>query len=487
MPVPGFLTSFADKAQSAFKDSSLSQHLPSSSRTGAPATESGSTQKNVTLGQIQHQLRQLQQNYSTTNPVQKIITQEKGVAIDFESLSRNAQSQSKELFMWGQHEQSDVKDVSDRLGFLNYVVGQLSGTLAGKLDTARAPLKALRDNEVTLTQRRNVRAGLNVQIGRLEHSQEKGVEKRTAELKEQLAKAEKDDEPLEKEHEILLRKAMKESELLKFQALREYGEKLSLVSQAAESLVAVLPSVPPSPELPYTSKEETGTIRASLQSSLDQWKPGQVTLTVSARANLDRTHTQSFGETHSEELKHINTAEGQADPASPPPGESVEPGHDSSLDAKPSTPPAPAPAPVPTQDLSSTAIPLSTSAEDSPVPVPTPTQDLSSSTNPSTATEKDSPINPAIEPNQPAPLPSASSSVDVPVTSPGPVATDSKVPSDVVETGESSSGAVPKRYENAEEEKKRLEREEREKLLRGQTSGPGEYEEGETPPPYQDI
>jgi hypothetical protein len=42
--------------------------------------------------------------------VQKIITQEKGVAIDFESLSRDAQAQSKELFTWGQHEQSDVKD-----------------------------------------------------------------------------------------------------------------------------------------------------------------------------------------------------------------------------------------------------------------------------------------------------------------------------------------------------------------------------------------
>jgi 1,6-anhydro-N-acetylmuramate kinase len=116
-----------------------------------------------------------------------------------------------------------LREVSDRLGFVNYVVGSLSGSLAGKLDTARAPLKALRDNEATLTPRRNVRAGLKIQIERLEHGQEKGAEKRIAEVKEQLAKVEKDDEPLEKEHEILLRKALKESELLKFQALREVG------------------------------------------------------------------------------------------------------------------------------------------------------------------------------------------------------------------------------------------------------------------------
>ena len=251
-----------------------------------------------------------------------------------------------------------------------------------------------------------------------------------------------------------------------------------------------MPSVPPSPELPYNGKEETGSVRASLQHSLDQWKPGQVNLTVPAGVNLDRSHTRSFGESHSEELKQIVTAERQADPASPPARGSFESGHDSSLDAKPSSATATASA-DPTQDLSSTAIPSTTSAENSPVPIPN--RDPISSTNPSTATTKDSPINPAVEPNKPAPIQLTSSSVAVSVTSPGPVATDSKVPSaipNVAETSGSSSGAGPKHYESAEEEKKRLEREERERFLRGQTSGvdePEVNEEGETPPPYPDI
>lgn len=90
-----------------------------------------------------------------------------------------------------------------------------------KLNTARTPLKELRNSEVVLVQRRNVRNGLESQISRVENGQEKGYEKRVAELKEQLAKAENDDEPIEKQHEILLRKALKESELQKFQALRE--------------------------------------------------------------------------------------------------------------------------------------------------------------------------------------------------------------------------------------------------------------------------
>jgi len=164
--------------------------------------------------------------------------------------------------------------------------------------------------------------------------------------------------------------------------------------------------------------------------------------------------------THAQELQKIKTAEPPSDQASPPLGGSFEPGRDSSSDAKPSGAPA-----VPTQDLSSMPVPSTTS---------------------------DSPINPAVESTEPAPILSTSPSVVV--ASPGPVDTDSKVPSvtpTVAETGESSSGAVPQRYESAEEAKKRLEREEREKLLHGQTPGYGESSthehEGDTPPPYQDI
>jgi uncharacterized protein YdcH (DUF465 family) len=116
--------------------------------------------------------------------------------------------------------------VSDRLAFLNYIMGSLATTLSAKLNTARVPLKGLRDNEVTLSQKRNIRNGLEHQISRVENSREKGYERRVAELREQLARAERDDEPIERQHEILARKALKESEQEKFQALREVNEQL---------------------------------------------------------------------------------------------------------------------------------------------------------------------------------------------------------------------------------------------------------------------
>ena len=43
-------------------------------------------------------------------PVQKIITTKKGIALDFDNVSRDAQAHSKELYMWGQSENEDLKD-----------------------------------------------------------------------------------------------------------------------------------------------------------------------------------------------------------------------------------------------------------------------------------------------------------------------------------------------------------------------------------------
>lgn len=111
--------------------------------------------------------------------------------------------------------------VTDRLAYLNFVQGSLASSLAVKLDAARAPLKALRDAETALAPRRNVRAGLHTQLARLEHDQQKGMEKKILELKDQISKAENDDLAQEKEIELLKRKAVRESETLKWDAIRE--------------------------------------------------------------------------------------------------------------------------------------------------------------------------------------------------------------------------------------------------------------------------
>ena len=61
MPVPSFLSSIADKAQSAINSSPLAGHLGT-----APSNDTGAqgTSKSHTLESIQHQFRSIQQQYT---------------------------------------------------------------------------------------------------------------------------------------------------------------------------------------------------------------------------------------------------------------------------------------------------------------------------------------------------------------------------------------------------------------------------------------
>lgn len=120
--------------------------------------------------------------------------------------------------------------VTDRLAYLNFVQGSLANSLAVKLDSARSSFKALRDAENALTPRRNIRAGCGLQISRIEHEQQKGNEKKLAELREQLKKLEADDESAEKEVLLLKRTAVKQSEQQKWDALREVGSSVFFIS-----------------------------------------------------------------------------------------------------------------------------------------------------------------------------------------------------------------------------------------------------------------
>jgi hypothetical protein len=267
--------------------------------------------------------------------------------------------------------------------------------------------------------------------------------------------------------------------------------------------------------------EETGSIRASLQHALDNWKPGQTTLSAPANVILDRSNSGSFGETHAAELQQINTPEHHG--ISQPAGEGTV--GSSGPDSPPTPKPVQIPTPVPTQELGSASGPPSSYL-----------QTQSAVTSPLAASSTPPGINPAALNNEPASIPSASPPPAVSLSDlSGSVDGKGKVPAvtpTVAETGvpvsggpsgpgpssgslheiRSSSSGLPQaasnvaiapgpegsstnQYESAEEEKRRLAQEERERLLHGEKSSAGPSdprddapaEDGETPPPYQEL
>jgi hypothetical protein len=512
-----FLSTFADKAQSAINQTPLAGHIPGiSNTTDQPSANQSAAQgghRSVALEALQHQIRSIGQQYTTTTPVQRIITSEKGVAIDCDALARDAKVQSKELYTWGQTQPEDLKDVTDRLAYLNFVQGSLASSVAIKLNNARAPFKALRDAEAVLVPKRNFRAGLHTQISRIEHSQDKTMERKLSELKQTLSKAELVDEHLEKELEILKRKAVRESEAQKWDAIREFGEKLVMLSQASKPIIAALPPIPPSPSSPYTGAQETGAARAALQHALDNYTPGSTYLAPQSGSNLSRADTQSFGESHASELRSLASSPGEnahpGVPITPPPHASYASDVEKSRDASHSPPIDPrtlnlSPAPIPDDQappvatvadrgsLSPVVIPAAApTVAETGVPVP------ASATGPGPASGSLRDIHRASDVAGPRSggLPGNSPSEDL-YGRPQETAAEEKSRLEreererVSAAGISGSPATSE-HESAEEEKRRLEREERERVIASANTDSGnarsEAKEGDELPPYQDI
>ncbi|KAJ7169947.1 Eisosome component PIL1-domain-containing protein [Mycena filopes] len=491
--MPGFLSSIADKVSGV-----LPAHDPH------------------TLDSFHHSLRSLGQAYSSTTPVQRIIHIEKGVALSADAFARDAKSQSKELYTWGQSEDPDLKDVTDRLAYLNFVQGSLASSLAVKLDAARTPFKNLRDAEAAITPRRNVRAGIQLQITRIEADQPRGMEKRLAELKEQLRKAKLEDQPQETEIALLKRQAVRETEQHKWEAIREFGEKLVLLSQAATPILAALPTFPPTADKPYTGGQATGAARASLQRALDNYKTGHINLPPqTAGSDLSRSDTRSFGETHARELSRISSDLSTSGlPVTPPPGD-AEQLPPATAHAPAATSPGPkaqsppidpsslnlSPAPIPTSPIiGSTSDPIDAPAPTHPSALPTvaetgvPVSAGASGPGPasgslhdirgasSTAGPRSGGL-PGNEPSVPAYGLSGSSQKFE-------SATEEKRRLQAYSEAAQQHDAPPATYETAEEEKQRLEREARERVFGSSGSGGSgsgtKPAEDDLPPSYQD-
>ncbi|KAK7694854.1 hypothetical protein QCA50_002042 [Cerrena zonata] len=549
----GFFSSIANKAQSA-----INQHLPSSSAGGSNGQGTGSNRYSHTLESLHHQLRTFQQQYSSsTTPAQKIVTTQKGVAIDFDNVSRDVQANSKELYLWGQQDQDDLKDVSDRLAWLNYVQGQLASNLATQLNAARVPFKALRDAETALAPRRALRTNLENQIGKLENENSRAATQRISEVKTQLHRAQVEDNDAEKEILVLKRKALRESEQLKWQAMREYGEKLVLLSQAAETIVPVLPTLPPSSNSPYTGAESTANVRAALQRALDNYHPGAsgISFPAATAADLQRSDTRSFGETHRRELDRIGSTDPSVHsgipltppatavplstypaPAGPPPGtstagarQSPTPSHQSlpagspRIGATANSPPLASASSPPPGNQSPPLNPAKLNQAPAPIPIPIEKASPVVAPNPSDPNIKVSPVLPTVAetglpksagPDGPGPASGSLLSIKaehkatlppgygIPAASLSAEEEKKKLEREerekLLAAGEGPSAAAgePAKYESAEEEKKRLEREERERLLNagGSSSekgpghgGPPDPDADADLPPYQEF
>lgn len=296
-----------------------------------------------------------------------------------------------------------------------------------------------------------------------------------------------------------------------------------LLSQAAAPITSALPALPPTKAEPYKGAQATAAARASLQRALDNYKTGHINLpSPTPASDLSRSDTRSFGESHASELSSmastetLSTAPGL--PLTPPSAHTALPTQSHPQAAHPPSAFKSSDS-VPNRGTSQSP-PMNTAVlNNAPAPIPIPTSPKAATTSPAPAAIPD-PANlttklPAITPTvaetgvpvtagDKGPGPASGSLHDIKAasTNAGPRSgglpgRDSTGPGStygqtigalgagaagVVGAGAINASASPAKYESAEDEKKRLQKEDRERLLASQSAG-GAAPPSSAPPP----
>jgi hypothetical protein len=248
--------------------------------------------------------------------------------------------------------------------------------------------------------------------------------------------------------------------------LQQYAEKLIVLANASNSFLDALPAVPPTADNPYKGAKATATTRAAVQTSLNNWVTGHVKVPElnNTSSNANDGDTRSFGESHASELSNINPS---TSTASIPSG--------GALNASPSLPhtgssQSSTVQPVNISNLNLTPIQVSAHGSQDRVFSVSPT-----SGDPAASLSQQSlpTITPTIAETG---IPLSSGAAD-PGPKQGSLAQQSKTPA----YGSVDAGATPSYgHPSAEDEKKRLAREERERVLNnGGSSSTPKYESAE--------
>ncbi|KAI9631636.1 hypothetical protein KEM48_014567 [Puccinia striiformis f. sp. tritici PST-130] len=232
--------------------SSLSQASSASSGKQAHSKRAmGSVFNKITETTNINNLRQIQATYDPrqapeTLKLQLLIKAQKSLVVDSEGLARDSHMVSKQLYHWA-CDQPDLalKDVGDRLAYMNYQVGDIHQQCSQTLERSRSDLKDIRNLENELIKLREREKALQLQINKSQQDSRKKV-----------------DSTMIAEHENI------SSYKTQFEALREMGDKLMIIAHFGDLLLNELPE---DDQIPYSAQDKTAQIKGAASLNLSDY------------------------------------------------------------------------------------------------------------------------------------------------------------------------------------------------------------------------
>ncbi|KAK6198836.1 Pil1 eisosome component [Scheffersomyces amazonensis] len=197
---------------------------------------------------------------------------EKNVMRAIELTARERRDVAKQLSAWGEENDDDVSDVTDKLGVLLYEIGELEDQYIDKYDQYRITLKSIRNIEASVQPSRDRKQKITDEIAHLKYKDPQSP--KIPVLEQELVRAEAESLVAEAQLSNITREQLKAAFNYQFDATRELAEKYALIAGYGKALLELLDdsAVTPGETRPaYDGYEASKQIIIDAENALSSW------------------------------------------------------------------------------------------------------------------------------------------------------------------------------------------------------------------------
>lgn len=202
----------------------------------------------------------------------QFVKMEKNVMRAMELTARERRDVAKQLSVWGEGNDEDVSDVTDKLGVLIYEIGELEDQYIDKYDQYRITLKTIRNIEASVQPSRDRKQKITDEIAHLKYKDPQSP--KISVLEQELVRAEAESLVAEAQLSNITREQIKAAFNYQFDATRELAEKYALIAGYGKALLELLDdsAVTPGETRPaYDGYDASKQIIIDAENALASW------------------------------------------------------------------------------------------------------------------------------------------------------------------------------------------------------------------------
>lgn len=170
--------------------------------------------------------------------ISQLVKTEKSVMRAMEMLSLERRTAAKALTMWGEEQENDVSDITDRLSVLIYEMGMIDDAFIDRYDQYRLAMKQIRNIEASIQPSRSKKQSITDQIAQLKYKDPQSP--KIAVLEQELVRAEAECLVAEAQLSNITREKVKQGFNYQFDAIKEHAEKIAICASYGKALLQLL-------------------------------------------------------------------------------------------------------------------------------------------------------------------------------------------------------------------------------------------------------